>query len=140
MIAYGESSAVLAWILGEAEGEGAREYLAGAERVVSSTLTAIECHRSIARGARDGTLGPTDELAALRLLESVAVSWVTLEMTGAVLDRARRGFPREPVGIPAAIHLATAAQFHEAMSALVVVSLDEDIRANAEALAMAVGP
>ena len=140
MIAYVESSAVLAWILGEVEGTTVREHLGRAERVVSSTLTALECGRAIARGARDGTIGHTDHLAALRLLERAAASWVTLEMTGLVLERARRAFPREPVRTLDAIHLATAIQFQEALPDLAVVSLDERVRDNAQSLAMTVVP
>lgn len=140
MIVYVESSAVLAWILGEAQGAEVRGHFGRAERVVSSTLTAVECGRVIARGARNGTFGHTEELAALHLLDRAAASWVTLEMTGVVLERARRGFPREPVRTLDAIHLATAVQFQEAIPDLAVVSLDERIRCNAQALAMTVVP
>jgi predicted nucleic acid-binding protein len=140
VIAYAESSAVLAWLLGEAQGDAVREHLARAERVVSSTLTAVECGRAIVRGVRDGAIGRTDELAALRLLDSAVASWVTLEMTGLVIARARRAFPREPVRTLDAIHLATAVQFQEALPDLAVVSLDQRVRQNAQALAMTVVP
>ncbi len=63
-----------------------------------------------------------------------------LEMTGVVLKRARRGFPREPVRTLNAIHRATAVHFQEAIPDLAVVSLDERIRCNAQALAMTVVP
>ena len=57
-----------------------------------------------------------------------------------MLERARRGFPREPVRTLDAIHLATAVQFQEAIPDLAVVSLNERIRYNAQALAMTVVP
>ena len=136
MIVYAESSAVLAWILGETRGPDLGERFGRAERVVSSTLTAVECGRSIARAARDGTIGRAEELAALRLLDRAAESWVTLEMTGRVLQTARRPFPHEPVRTLDAIHLATAIHFQEALPDLTVASLDERVRDNAHALAM----
>ncbi len=45
MILYAESSAVLAWLLGESAGERVREILASAELVLASDLTLIECDR-----------------------------------------------------------------------------------------------
>lgn len=140
MIAYAESSAVLTWLLGE-EGEGdVRRRLAQAERVVSSTLTSVECARAVARGAITERLSAADELAALKLLDLVSASWVTLEMTGRVLDRARARFPHEPVRTLDALHLATALIFHEAHGAVTMVSRDERIRANAAAMGLAVAP
>ena len=140
MIAYAESSAVLAWILGEPSGEEVRDGLARAQRVVSSRLTVVECSRAIARAALDGIIPPTAELAALRLLDQVSATWVTIEATGRVLDRARRAFPREPVRTLDALHLATALYVQSALPPLAVVSLDERIRLNALALLMTVVP
>lgn len=140
MIAYAESSAVLAWLLGEPAGDDVRRLLAGAERVVSSTLTQVECARALARGVASGRLGRGDELAALRLLDEAAESWARMEMSGRVLARARTPFPVEPVRTLDALHLATAATFREELPDLVVVSLDERVRGNAEALGMAVAP
>ena len=67
MIVYAESSAVLAWLLGEADGKPVRRLLAEAERVVASTLTPLECARSLARGVATGRLkdGDGDEGRAL---------------------------------------------------------------------------
>jgi len=140
LIAYAESSAVLAWLLGEPAGDDVRRLLAGAERVVSSTLTQVECARALARGVASGRLGRGDELAALRLLDEAAESWARMEMSGRVLARARTPFPVEPVRTLDALHLATAATFREELPDLVVVSLDERVRGNAEALGMAVAP
>jgi len=49
VIVYAESSAVLAWLLGEPSQNVVLEQLRGAERVVSSSLTALECARGLAR-------------------------------------------------------------------------------------------
>jgi hypothetical protein len=40
---YAESSAVLAWLLGEEAGVQVRDILAGSEYVLASDLTLIEC-------------------------------------------------------------------------------------------------
>lgn len=140
MIAYAESSAVLAWLLGEPAGADVRRLLEGAERVVSSTLTQVECARALARGVGSERLGRGDELAALRLMDEAATAWVTLEMSGRVLARARAPFPVEPVRTLDALHLATAVAFREELPDLVVLSLDERVRANAEAMGITVGP
>ena len=140
MIAYAESSAVLSWLLGEPEEPAVRRILGRAERVVASTLTAVECARTLARGAGTGRLEATHELAALRLLDEAAASWVTLEMTAPVLDRAREPFPAEPVRTLDALHLATAALLQGSLGTLTMVSLDDRIRRNARALGLRVAP
>ena len=127
-------------MLGEPTGTAVRKQLAKADRVVSSTLTAMECHRAITRGASSGRLKETQALAALRLLGQAADSWTTVEMTGTILERARQSFPNEPVRTLDAIHLATAMHFREAIPELVVVSLDDHVRDNARALDMLVAP
>lgn len=140
MIAYAETSAVLAWVLGETSGDDVRKALASAERVVSSTLTQVECARGISRAVGMGRIGRGEELAALRLMDTAAATWAVLEMSERVLTRARGTFPVEPVRTLDALHLATAMVFREAMADLAVVSLDDRIRANAVALGFAVIP
>ena len=112
--------------------------MAGADRVVASTLTPLECARAIERGATTGRLTETDALAARLLLDTVSRSWVLLEMTGPVPPRAARRFPAEPVRTLDAIHLATALEFHQALGGLTVLSLDERVRENASLLGMTV--
>ena len=140
MIAYAESSAVLSWILSEAKGDAVRRALADAERVVSSTLTQVECARALSRAVGLGRMGRGEELAALRLMDAAAARWAILEMSGKVIARARGAFPVEPVRTLDALHLATALLFREAIPDLLVVSLDERVRANAEALGLPVAP
>lgn len=140
MIVYVESSAVLAWVLGESTGEEMRRLLAGSERVVSSTLTPLESARALARDASSGRVDRKQELAARQLLDTAAASWVLMEMSGPVLRRARAAFPVEPVRTLDAIHLATAAAFHEAHAALTVLTLDHRVRDNAVALGIDVVP
>ena len=140
VIAYAETSAVLAWLLHEESAAPVRRTLSRAERVVSSTLTGVECARALMCGIATGRLEQIHHLAALKLLDTAFASWVTLEMTGRILDRARARFPEEPVRALDALHLATALMFHEAHGSLTMVSLDDRIRANAAALGLAVAP
>jgi uncharacterized protein len=139
VIVYAESSAVLAWLLGEPTAPAVRAILAGAERVVASALTPLECGRALARGRAAGTLSPDDARDAARLLERATRGWALLELTGTPLERAARPFPVEPVRTLDALHLASALEFHAALGALTMLSLDERIRENAGALGMAVG-
>jgi predicted nucleic acid-binding protein len=140
VIAYAESSAVLSWILSDAKGDAVRRAFADAERVVSSTLTQVECARALSRAVGLGRMGRGEELAALRLMDAAAATWAVLEMSGKVLTRARGAFPVEPVRTLEALHLAVALLFREALPDLLVVSLDERVRANAEALGLPVAP
>lgn len=127
---YAESSAVLAWLVGEPDGEAVRGALSEADRVVTSSLTAVECARSLGRAQREGRLTIAEELAALRLLDVALAGWNVHELSDPVLARARQPFPAEPVRTLDALHLATAVQFREALGVVTVLSLDERIRRN----------
>jgi predicted nucleic acid-binding protein len=140
VIVYAESSAVLAWLLGEPAAVAVRQVLAGAERVVASTLTPLECARALARGVTLGTLDHAAAREAARLLAHATPGWALLEMTGTPVDRAAREFPVEPVRTLDALHLSAALEFHGALGAITMLSLDERIRDNAGALGMEMGP
>jgi predicted nucleic acid-binding protein len=137
---YAESSAILAWLLNEPESDVVRGVLGGADRVVASTLTEVECARALTRGAVTGRLSPADELAALRLLDRGVCSWVTLGVVESVERRAMQRFPVEPVRTLDALHLATALEFREAGLSVTMLSLDDRVRSNAEALGLPVAP
>ena len=51
---YAESSAVLAWLLGESAGHRVREVLRRAELVAASDLTLLECDRVLNPRGHDG--------------------------------------------------------------------------------------
>lgn len=140
MIVYAESSAILAWLLAEQRADEVRGVMAAAEGVVASTLTPLECARALERGAATGRIGEADALAARRLLEEATRSWVQLDMSGPVVQRAARRFPHEPVRTLDALHLATAIEFHGAVQDFALLSLDERVRANAAALGLAIAP
>ena len=105
---YAESSAVLAWLLGDTDGESVREALSGAEIVLASQLTLIECSRILIRAGATGRL--TEGQAADReaRLRQVEPHWTLLEIDAEIVERARRPFPLEPIRILDAVHLASA--------------------------------
>ena len=140
MIVYAESSAILAWLLGEPSQALVRRTLADAERVVASSLTAVECSRGLARARATRRLRVADELAALRLLDVAETGWDVHDLSERVLRRARAAFPVESVRTLDALHLSTAALFQEALGRVALLSFDERIRAYAPALGLDVIP
>jgi len=140
VIVYAESSAVLAWLLGEPAGDSVRAILEQAERVVTSSLTGVECSRTLARARAMGRISATDELAALRLLELAEARWDLHDLSDRVLARAGAPFPSEPVRTLDALHLATAALALEGFGRVTVLTLDVRIRANTAGMGLAVEP
>ena len=137
---YAESSAVLAWLLGEPSQAVVLHLLRDAERVVSSSLTGVECARGLARARASDRLSVTDELAALRLLDVAEATWDVHDLSGHVIVRARGAFPAEPIRTLDALHLATALVFQEALGSVVLLSFDDRIRLNASALGLQLAP
>ena len=131
---YAESSAVLAWLLGEAEGDRVREILSGATLVLSSDLTLIECDRVLIRAS--GMSGVSEALVADRraLLNMAAAHWNILRLEGEIVDRARSPFPSEPLRNLDAIHLASALSARAIIPGLRLLSLDQRILASAKVL------
>ncbi len=67
---YVESSAVLAWLLGEVEGRVARRQLASADLVITSDLTLVECDRVLLRCLAGGTVTEAEIAERQALLET----------------------------------------------------------------------
>lgn len=137
---YAESSAVLAWLLGEAAGSQVREILARADLVMASDLTLIECDRVLIRAT---TLGEIVEAAAADRrahLNGAAAHWQVLRIGAEIVDRARRPFPVEPVRTLDAIHLASVLAARSAVPGLELLSLDDRIRTVARSLGVQVQP
>jgi hypothetical protein len=63
-----------------------------------------------------------------------------LAVTDEVLQLARQRLVHEPVRTLDAIHLASCRVFHRTLGTVSVLSLDDRIRANAQALGMGVVP
>ncbi len=140
MILYAESSAVLSWLLGEANGAAVRSILSSARVVFSSRLTAAESERALARLEADGTLPGSEAVVLRETLSRATTHWVRYEIGTSVLARVGRAFPIEPIRTLDAIHLATALELRAAEPRLKVVTLDQRIRANADRLGLPVLP
>jgi predicted nucleic acid-binding protein len=134
MTAYAETSAVLRWLFAEEGGEALRETLAAAEKVTSSRLTLIETRRVVRRAERDGRITAAQAADLLATFAQAASTWAILEISEEVARRAEDGFPDEPVRTLDAIHLASALFLRRSFPELVVVSVDERLRANATLL------
>lgn len=133
---YAESSAVLAWLLGQRPAATVAEVLDRAEWIATSALTFLEAERVFSRAAGAGQLKETAERRLRGLLAERRASWVVLAITDDVLIRAARPFPVEPVRTLDAIHLASALSLSEAFENLSVLTFDRRIAENAEALGL----
>jgi len=140
VILYAESSAVLAWLLGESEGEPVRAVLAAAGVVFASRLTIAECERGLARLEAGGSLPSSDTVVLREALGRAASHWIRYDIGVSILARVGQAFPAEPVRTLDAIHLATALELRSAEPRLEVLTLDRRIRSNAEQLGMPVHP
>jgi predicted nucleic acid-binding protein len=125
---YAESSAVLAWLLGEEAGRPVREVLRHAELVMASDLTLVECDRVLIRAI---TLGEIEEASAADRrahLNAAAAHWHLWRVSSDIVDRARHSFPAEPVRTLDAIHLASALAVRSVVPGVELLSLDDCIR------------
>ncbi len=137
---YADSSAVLSWIFGEPEGEAVRGVLAAAESVLASDLTLVECDRTILRAQTAGRVTEAQAADRRDLLIATAAHWHLLRLDAEVLERARRPFPAEPIRTLDALHLASALRARAALPGLVLLSLDERMRATGRGLGFTVRP
>ena len=128
MNVYAESSAVLAWLLGEQDGHRVREVLRRAALVMASDLTLLECDRVLIRAV---TLREIDEATAAdrrARLNAAAAHWHVWRLSADIVDRARHPFPAEPVRTLDAIHLASALAVRSTVAGVELLSLDDRIR------------
>ncbi len=137
---YADSSAVLSWIFGESRGERVREALAAAAVVVASDLTLVECDRAIHRALAAGRVTEAQAAGRRSLLAAAAAHWSLMHLDAAVAERARRPFPAEPVRTLDALHLASALAARTAVPDLVLLSLDDRMRAAGQGLGFEVHP
>jgi hypothetical protein len=137
---YAESSAVLAWLLGEADGEQVAAELRGATGVIASDLTLVECERVLIRGWSTGLIPEVDRVDRSAALARVAAHWMRLRMDEDVVERARRPFPIEPVRTLDALHLASALVARSVAPDLRLLTLDQRMRENGERLGLSTVP
>ena len=81
---YAESSAVIAWLLGEPSGKKVRAFLGEAEAVVSSDLTLVECDRVMIRAVALGKITEAQAADRRAVLSAAAARWHILKVAGDV--------------------------------------------------------
>jgi predicted nucleic acid-binding protein len=137
---YAESSAVLAWLLGEADGPRVREVLGRSELVTASDLTLIECDRVLVRAVVLGEIHEAKAADRRARLNAAAAHWHVWRLSADIVDRARRAFPMEPIRTLDAIHLASALAVRSAVPGVELLSLDDRIRQSGEQLGFRLQP
>ena len=132
---YVESTALVAALL--EHDTAVTKRLAPGTRRVTSALTLSEAGRAIIRARVTGRLTADQEKSAVRALRTFERRCFVLDVDAAVLDRVRRPFPVEPIRTLDAIHLATAELLDEPPQLVTIVTRDDRVRANAQALGYA---
>jgi hypothetical protein len=131
---YVESSAVLAWLLGEESAASIRRVLDRADIVMASDLTLIECDRVLIRAATLGELSEADAAGRRGHLTAAAAYWQVLRISPDIVERARLPFPGEP------IRTLDALAARSAVPGLALLSLDARIRGAGTRLGLQVQP
>lgn len=137
---YAESSAVLAWLLGEDAASRVRRALTSADLVLASDLTLVECDRVLLRAVMLGEMTEGAAADCRAHLNMAAAHWNVLRLGPDIIDRARRPFPTEPLRTLDALHLASAVVARAAVAGLGLLSLDDRIRGAALRLGFRVVP
>jgi predicted nucleic acid-binding protein len=101
---------------------------------VTSALTFAEAARALIRARVAGRITPAEERSALRGLQTFERRCAVVAVTDAVLTRAGRPFPVEPIRTLDAIHLATVEILGEPPQLVTLVTRDDRVRENARAL------
>lgn len=131
---YVETSAVLAWLLGESSAQVVRERVDAANAVLTSVLTYVETERGLLRTEASESLSGGDAQRLRGLLARARSNWLSMAISEEVLARAGRAFPVEPLRTLDAIHLATALEFTKGFPEMAILSFDQRINENARAL------
>ena len=131
-LAYIETSALLAALLDK--DRGAKRSLRAATLRIASSLTIVEARRALVRARTTGRIDDKQARLTARALQTFARRCALVPITDDILDRAARPFPAEPVRTLDAIHLASAEFLGEPPALITIVTRDERIRRNAEAM------
>jgi predicted nucleic acid-binding protein len=137
---YAESSAVLAWLLGEAGGRRVLDVLRRAELVVASDLVLIECDRVFIRAVAGREIDEATADNRRARLNVAAAQWYLCRVSMDIVDRARLAFLAEPVRTLDAIHLASALVVRSTVPNVELLSLDDRIRRSGEKLGFRLQP
>lgn len=124
---YVETSAILAWLLGEPASGQVVDTINRYETVVSSVLSIMETGRALVRAETEGIITAGDHKRLEGLFAEHSLSWSYLQVIGPVRQRAAQPFPMEPIRSLDALHLATAIELVQVYPDLAVLSLDRRI-------------
>jgi hypothetical protein len=108
--------------------------LGGADNIVASDLTLVECDRALIRAER--LLGEPETDRRRASFQATSASWTISPLGPEIIARARKPFPAEPIRTLDALHLASALNIAESFDDLAVLSLDRRIRSSARALGL----
>jgi len=133
-VIYFETSALLAWLMGEPCAAEVKASIDNAQTVVTSALTLVEAERALIRAESQGIVSAAEAEKLRGLLARSKAGWVLMEISEEVRTRASRVFPAEPVRTLDAIHLATALLFLRVFPSLELFSYDRRIVQNANSL------
>ena len=140
MSLYAESSAVLAWLMGEPRSGEIREHLAEADIVLASDLTLVECERVLIRLVASGRIAEAAAADRRGALAKAAGHWAVLTLEEEIVRRARQPFPREPIRTLDALHLSAALRARTLVPGTRLLSLDDRLRASGEGLGFELVP
>jgi predicted nucleic acid-binding protein len=133
-VVYAESSAIVAWLLGEEGSESVRRTLE-ASQIVTSRLTLLESDRALVRAVVAGRCPSAKLPVARAALAAASPHWGIAEVSAEIVDMARRTtFPREPIRTLDAVHVATLLSLQSLDPPLRVLSLDDRVRDTAALL------
>ena len=133
---YIESSALVAAVL---EGDvAARASIRAPGRLITSALTLAEASRALLRAHLSRRITTQQHRAALLSVQRFSRRSYVVSVTEAILSRAGRPFPVEPIRTLDAIHLATAEALGESPALVIIVTRDLRVRENATALGFSV--
>jgi predicted nucleic acid-binding protein len=137
---YAESSAIVAWLLGEEAEPRVRKALRTADLVMASDLTLVECDRVLIRAVALGEISEGDAADRRAHLTEAAARWNVLRISPEIVERARHPFPGEPIRTLDALHLASALAARAAVAGIELLSLDDRIRASGRQLGFRLQP
>ena len=124
---YIETSAVLAWLLGEPVSHRVIDTINRHETIVSSVSLIVETGRALIRAETEGIIDAGGHQRLKGLFAEHSNGWSYLEINSLIRKRAAKPFPIEPIRSLDVIHLSTALEFLQIYPDLVVLSFDKRI-------------
>jgi predicted nucleic acid-binding protein len=114
--------------------------MAKADLVIASDLTLLECDRVLIRAVALDEIEEATAADRRAHLNAAAAHWHILRLSTAIVDRARRPFPAEPIRTLDAIHLASALMARSSVAGVELLSLDDRVRRAGEQLGFRLQP